>query len=55
MFVKDNVKGAVIYNSLIFLVLTAVTVIGVMSMMKFKPVKEGSTTLKATLDLKKED
>lgn len=53
MFIKDSVKGAAIWNGLIFVLLTAVTVIGVMAMLKFKPVETGSTTLKATLDLKK--
>lgn len=55
MFVKQDKKGAAIFNGLIFVALTAVTLIAVMSMLKFKPVAVGSTTLKATLDLKKEE
>lgn len=53
MFVKSDKKGAAIWNGLIFVALTAATLIAVMSLLKFKPVADGSTTLKPTLDLKK--
>ena len=52
MFVNQSKKGAVVFNALILVALVAVAVVGVMTMLKFKPVGTGGE-FKATLDLKK--
>lgn len=40
-------------NAFIFFVLVMLAVVAALAVMKFKPIADGSTTLKATLNLKK--